>query len=176
MSLRYKYKKASRTIARLSSEDLLSVRKIANDIKTAQDDLLQKADGHFTRCVDVCKGLCCQNIQLDQIISPWDFVYILTADRTADDKIQSCLDNENRLFTADCIFLDDGKGPCLFPFNVRPEVCITTFCNSVNPVKKEIRTVKIKFIKLYLFILFTRSKAFGKAFYKFLTHTRGLLS
>lgn len=176
MSLRYKYNKASRIIERLSPEDLLSVRKIANDIKIAQDDLLQKADGNFNRCVTVCKGLCCQNIQPDEIISLWDFVYILAADRTAGDKIHSRLDKENRLFTADCIFLKNGKGPCLFPFNVRPEVCITTFCNSVNPVKKEIRMVKIKFIKLYLFILFTRSNAFGKAFYNFLTHRRSLLS
>jgi hypothetical protein len=40
-----------------------------------------------------------------------------------------CLEYENRLLASDCIFLSNGKGPCIFPPAVRPEVCITTFCN-----------------------------------------------
>ena len=159
MSLRYKFKKANRIIEKLAPADLLAARTIAAEIQKAQDALLQKADGHFNRCVSICKGLCCQNIQIDQIIGLWDFVYVLLADRSAAGLIQSCLNKENRLFTADCIFLEDGKGPCLFAFNVRPEVCITTFCTSVKPVDKEIRTVKRKFVKLYLYILFARVRA-----------------
>lgn len=171
MSLKYKYKKASRIVERLSPEDLMSVRKIVGEIQDAQDALLQKAEGNFNRCVEVCKGLCCQNIQPDQIISLWDFVFILVTDQKVGDRVKNCIEKENRLFTSDCIFLVDGKGPCLFAFNARPEVCITTFCTSVVPVKKEIRKVKSKFVKLYLFILFTRPRELGRACYRFLTHS-----
>jgi hypothetical protein len=57
-----------------------------------------------------------------------------------------------------CVFLLTGKGPCMFPPAVRPEVCITTFCTEVELVKQEIWKVKFLFMKLNLYLFFLKAK------------------
>jgi hypothetical protein len=158
MSLRYKYNRALHILDRLSPKDREKARCIARQIRQAQEELLERADGHFDRCVSLCRGLCCRNVALDAVISVWDFVYILIIDRSIGRCLEACLDRENPFFAADCVFLQNGRGPCLLPFNLRPEVCITTFCTSVKPVAKEIRTVKWKFARLTVFVVFARAR------------------
>ena len=165
MSLRYKYKQAGRIIDRLSPDDLKSARQIAAEVRNAQQNLLKQAEGNFDRCVSVCKGLCCRNVALDPIISVWDFVYILIMDRSIGAGIEACLSKEAPFFTSDCVFLENSRGPCLFPFDQRPEICITTFCTDVKPVEKEIRSVKLKFFKFYIFVTLAQAKTLLKTIF-----------
>jgi hypothetical protein len=60
------------------------------------------------------------------------------------------LDNarRERLFSADCLFLMEEKGPCLFHPSVKPERCIITFCEDTSPIRREIRSVRSAFSKL----------------------------
>ena len=60
------------------------------------------------------------------------------------------------MYSADCIFLQNGTGPCMFPEGVRPEVCVTTFCGNHRYVRKEISRLKRKFFKLDAFIRLRR--------------------
>jgi hypothetical protein len=165
MSLRYKYKQAGRIIDRLSPDDLKSARQIAVEVQKAQQNLLKQAEGNFDRCVSVCKGLCCRNVALDPIISVWDFVYILILDRSIGADIEACLSKETPFFTSDCVFLLNGRGPCLFPLDQRPEICITTFCTDVKAVEKEIQIVKLKFFKFYISMTLARVKALLKSIF-----------
>jgi hypothetical protein len=104
------------------------------------------------RCIAACQGLCCRNIQLEAIIGVWDLVYILTVAPAYRDRMAACLAKEVPLFAADCIFLANGVGPCIFPDTARAEVCLTTFCSSTDAIASEIRQVKRKFYKLGWFI------------------------
>jgi hypothetical protein len=86
-------------------------------------------------------------------------VYILTVEPALDAAVARCLRQESPIFTSDCIFLESGVGPCIFPPDVRPEVCITSFCRGDEALKKEIRRVKTCFWKLGVFV-YTRRLPF----------------
>jgi hypothetical protein len=49
-----------------------------------------------------------------------------------------CLARES-FFPSDCIFLENGTGPCLFPDSLRPERCIISFCGVEPSVRKRDR-------------------------------------
>jgi hypothetical protein len=155
MSLGYSFRKAVKTIDGLNCYDLDKLKKLCREIQTAEEELQSAGSAAFTRCYSGCAGLCCRNLAIDEIIGFSDFIYILITAGHYRKVIEDSLKNENRIFAADCIFLLNGKGPCIFPQNVRPEVCITTFCMNVSAVCKEIRKIKLLFIKLnsYVFIL-----------------------
>jgi hypothetical protein len=159
MGLNYSFKKAGKIINQLSPGDLITVEKICQEIQAAEDALNRKAEENLVKCLKKCEGLCCRNIRLDEIISLYDFIYLLTVQNSMRAKISKCLENEDLFYPADCIFLSDGKGPCIFPSNTRAAVCITTFCSNEAPIKREIRCVKRKFIKLNWFILTRKPRA-----------------
>ncbi len=160
MSLKYQFTQAQKIISRLNSQDAKSLQKICRDIQAAEIKLQEKSKDLMTRCIKQCGGICCKNVQLDLIISHWDFVFILSLKPSLVNDMLTCLEKEQPFFSSDCIFLKDGAGPCIFPDDTRPEVCIVTFCDDISPVKKEIVSVKRKFFKLTWFILLLKIRRF----------------
>ncbi|MFO8084046.1 MAG: hypothetical protein R6U27_06995 [Desulfobacterales bacterium] len=160
MSLTYQFKQAQKIINELNAEDASSLQKICREIQVAEMDLQEKSKSLMTRCIHKCGGICCKNVQLDLIISHWDFVFILALKPFLKERILKCLEMEKPFFSSDCIFLKDGAGPCIFPDDARPEVCIVTFCDDTSPLKKEIANVKRKFFKLTWFILIRKVRRF----------------
>lgn len=152
MSLAYKFRKAEKTIQRLSASERETATAIAMEIRAAQDALLTASRNLMDQCTRGCEGLCCRNAQFDEIIDVWDFVFILLVCPTASAAMAECIRDETPLFTADCVFLANRTGPCIFLPDNRPEVCIVTFCADTSAVKTQIARVKRKFVKLSLYI------------------------
>jgi len=165
MSLGYYFRKAVTTIDGLAPSDLADLYGRCREIKKAEEKLLSAGRSAFRRCYTGCEGLCCRNVAIDEIIGFTDFIYILVLAGHLREDMEICLEKENKLFASDCIFLLNGKGPCLFPPAVRPEVCITTFCTNAVPVNREVRHVKFLFLKLNLYIFFLRAKTRIKIIY-----------
>jgi hypothetical protein len=164
MGIRYKFKTAKKIICTMASQDRIALEKICREIQAAEKNLLEAAREMMTRCYTACEGICCRNIHLDEILSLWDSIYLLALAPSVHETIAKCLEADGSLFSADCIFLENGIGPCIFPSTVRPEVCITSFCTDDDPVKKEILLVKRKFLKLCLFTRLRRPRALKRAF------------
>jgi hypothetical protein len=160
MSLNYQFRQAQKIIRGLRSEDAQSLLNICREIQIAEIKLQEKSKDLMTRCIQKCGGICCKNVQSDLIISHWDFVFILTLKPFLEDAMLKCLENEQPFFSSDCIFLQNGAGPCIFPDDARPEVCIVTFCDNTSPVKKEIVSVKRKFFKLTWFVIMRKIHRF----------------
>ena len=148
MSLKYCYRKARTIVDNLPADGRRRIERIGKDIRQSERELLLAGEALMERCVGGCQGLCCRNIQPESLIHLWDFVYILSVRRDMGDRIAAHLEKEDPLFPADCIFLENGVGPCIFPPDVRPERCLTAFCFSADPIQKEIRQVKIRFHRL----------------------------
>jgi len=143
---------------RVAPYDRAIREKQCRSIRIAEEQLAAGRSA-FLRCFRGCEGLCCRNLEIDAVIGFSDFVYLLTVERQLQESISICLEHEKKVFyTGDCVFLINGKGPCIFPQTSRPEVCITTFCYDVEPVKQEIRCVKLQFMKLNFYLLFLQFK------------------
>jgi len=158
MGLRYKFKKAQEIIERSDNKDLIAIKRICEEIQRAQNKLLEEAKDLLKYCENRCRGLCCRNIYPDDIITLADFVYILTKASSLRDEISECLKKET-LFSSSCIFLQSGEGPCIFPSDLRPEMCIISFCGGDTTIRKEINMVRSKFSKLIRFILLRKPRA-----------------
>lgn len=151
MSVASEFKAAEKTIRSLNAEDRKGLKEICVQIQRAEKTLWYRARPLLERCMARCEGLCCRNINLEDILGMADFLYILTVRPDLRDQIVRCLANES-IFSADCCFLEGGIGPCLFPADARPKVCIMTFCFDDTPVKKEIRQVGAGFNRLGRFV------------------------
>ena len=159
MGLKYKFEKAQEIIERSGNKDLIAIKEISEEIQRAQNKLLEEAKDVLKYCNDRCRGLCCRNIYPDDIITLADFVYILAMESSLREEISECLKKET-LFSSSCIFLKSGEGPCIFPSDLRPEKCITSFCGGDTTIRKEINMVGSKFSKLIRFILLRKPRAF----------------
>ena len=153
MSLRYYFVKAQKTISRITPYERAIIEKQCRSIRLAEEKLQSAGRSAFLRCYSGCEGLCCRNLDLDAVIGFSDFIYLLTVEGQLKESISTCLENEKPFFTGDCVFLINGKGPCLFPPTSRPEVCITSFCVDIEPLKQEIWRVKSQFMKLNFYLL-----------------------
>ena len=151
MSLSYKFRRAERVLKQIEPGDRVGLLRVCRQIRDAQATLLASAVKQMTRCIHHCEGICCRNIELDPIISHWDLVFILTLAPHLRSRIRDCLRREDPLYRTDCVFLEKGKGPCIFPENIRPEVCVVTFCQCDRTIRREIRQVKCKFFRLAWF-------------------------
>ncbi|MCP4350634.1 MAG: hypothetical protein GY795_34635 [Desulfobacterales bacterium] len=158
MGLKYKFKKAEEIIQRSDTEELKTLIGICKEIQTAEDELITGAEEVLSQCKNNCMGLCCRNICIDDIVTLLDFVYILAVDDSMKDRIPEYLKNET-MFTSDCVFLENGKGPCIFSSNSRPEKCIITFCGDEMSIKQEIRLLVSKFNKLSRFVMLRKPRA-----------------
>jgi len=156
MSLRHSLHQASKIVRYWPSESRPLLARLCRQIQDAERKLNAAAALRLKGCLKDCQGLCCRNLQLDAVFGIPDFVYILTLAPALGATIEACLRQGDSFFTSNCLFLERGVGPCLFPPDVRPEVCITSFCGGDEALKPEIRRVKIDFWKLGLFLHFKR--------------------
>jgi hypothetical protein len=147
MEFQKKIQKAQVIIDSFSGEDRTRLLDICNEIKRAQDDLNREAKDYFNDCMQRCQGICCRNIGINDVVTLLDLIYILAINKKITARVHTCAQAET-LFPADCLFLQNGQGPCLFSANSKPERCIITFCGEVRPIRKEIRAVRSKFNKL----------------------------
>jgi hypothetical protein len=166
MSLRYKFQKAEKIRQYLDNAQTKRLDQICAEIQSAQRKLNQKALKKLNGCFKDCQGLCCRNVLPDDLITQMDALYVWEKLPSMRPRIKKCLQHES-LFTADCFFLEDGVGPCIFPADVRPEKCLITFCGDTAVIQKEIRNVRYQLNKLYRFIIIQNLKmALGLFFQK----------
>ncbi len=158
MSLRYKFKTAGRIVKGLNPEEQVKLGKICGDIQTAENHLLESAQEILEECGRKCRGLCCRNIHIDDIMTLLDCVHIMATTPAMAPLINETLVKEG-LYSADCIFLERGTGPCIFPSDSRPEKCIVSFCRDDEQVATEIRQVRKSFNRLARFIHLLRLRA-----------------
>ena len=156
MSLSYKLRKAEKILAQLTPGDRAKLMQICSEIMASQKDLLAAADTQMQRCILRCEGICCRNIEMDPIISHRDLVFILALAPELGSTAHGCVSREDPLYRTDCVFLQNGKGPCVFPQALRPEVCVTTFCENTRPIRSEIARLKRSFIRLSWFVRLSR--------------------
>jgi len=162
MSLAYKYRGARKILYQMEPPERAALKAICSEIHAAERCLLQAAAEPLRRCIEGCGGLCCKNARIDNIIGTPDFIYLLTVAPQLADRIEARLPEENPLYSADCIFLENDDGPCMFPEAARPQVCISTFCGDQRPIRREIRRLKRKFFKLDGFIRLRRALRFAR--------------
>lgn len=160
MGLTYRFKRAAKFVEDLSSEDLKKAKNICNSIHQSEKSLLVASANLMQGCAKVCGGICCKNVDLGAIIHTADFVYILIQHPNLKSELTFQLKKEDPLFSQDCVFLQNGIGPCLLPDPVKPAVCITTFCQDTSSVKRQIDKVKGAFISLDRFIFLSKFKTF----------------
>jgi hypothetical protein len=153
MGLEHSHKAARKKLDALDADECETVMALCRDIYNAQQALTQKAGPILSRCMTHCQGLCCRNIHPPDIITEWDLLYILAMAPQIESAMAACLAREG-FFSCDCIFLENGTGPCLFPDNLRPERCIISFCRVEPSVEKEIGLVMGGFSRLIRFFMF----------------------
>lgn len=147
MELYNKIIKAQRIIESLKSDEEKTVQRICHDIQRAQDALNTEARSYFNACIQTCQGICCRNINVNDVVTQLDLIYVLSMKRKMADRVIEYAGSES-LYTADCPFLEKGIGPCIFPANIKPERCIITFCGETRPIRREIKAVRSGFSKL----------------------------
>ena len=171
MSLGYKLRRAGRQLENLTPHETRDLERLLRAVYRAETDLLARAAILMDRCIGGCRGLCCRNVAIDEIIGFADLVYILGKRPDLRDRLASRLTVERPFFTVDCPFLENGQGPCILPEAVRPEVCITTFCADTGPVRREIAQVKRAFMRLNWFLgRITIRQALRRAVRRFSLH------
>ena len=158
MLLQKKFQKAVAIVGRMRPDEVSQLKKICREIQVAEERLLAASTELIQRCTQSCEGLCCRNLKSGQIIDIYDFVFILTAAPGMKAQIRKRVGHQPLDFTADCVFLENGAGPCIFPFNTRPEVCITSFCGREEQIGTEIRQVTRRFAALRRFVLFQKPR------------------
>jgi hypothetical protein len=152
MGIHYKIRTADDILARLSVKDRRRLDGICRQIRKEQECLQRAGRALFERCITGCEGLCCKNVIADELITLRDFIFILAASSVSASDLLP-LAEEEPLFTADCMFLKDGVGPCRFPDGVRPEKCVLSFCGDDQPISENIRSVHRGFVRLQRFLL-----------------------
>jgi hypothetical protein len=148
MSLGYLYSFAAATVRQWPADSRPLLNRLCRQIQNAERKLNEAAAARLQGCLRECQGLCCRNLDLEAVFGVPDFVYIRVADSMLDAAITQCLRRERPIFTSNCPFLEHGVGPCIFPPDVRPEVCITSFCRCDSTLTAAIRTVKTGYWKL----------------------------
>jgi hypothetical protein len=153
MGLKHDFKIAKKKIKALDDGEHRRLRAICGEIFRSQEALNSKAAPILANCMANCQGLCCRNINVADIITRWDLIYILALAPQLQGDMAACLANEP-FFPSDCLFLENGNGPCLFPDNLRPERCIISFCRVEPSVEREIGRVMAGFSRLIRFFMF----------------------
>ncbi|HSO18703.1 MAG TPA: hypothetical protein VLT88_04560 [Desulfosarcina sp.] len=153
MGLKYAFQSAKKRIESLDEGERATLRAICRDIHRAQVALSEKAAPLLQRCMADCQGLCCRRIHPDDIITEWDLLLILAVVPQFEAAMADCIAREP-IFAADCIFLENGAGPCLFPDNLRPERCVISFCRVEPSIQAEIGRVMGGFSRLIRFFRF----------------------
>ncbi len=156
MGIRYLFSKALKICSSLSEHERDIVANRCLQIQDCQKKLLSSAQKAMHRCINICQGLCCRNLDLDNIFSLWDFIFILTLMPEYEHDIQKCLDRSALQYPAPCPFLKDNRGPCIFPDGVRAQICAITFCSEDKELKNPVQSVNLNFYKLCWTIQYLR--------------------
>ena len=165
MGLKHELKMARKKLAALDDGERETLMNICAEIQSAQKTLTEKASPLLGQCMTRCQGLCCRNIRVADILTLWDLIYILAMQPALAARMAACLEDEG-LFPADCHFLENGTGPCLFPAFVRPERCIISFCRVEPLVETEIARVMSGFSRL---IRFFRYRPYVRFYTRFIS-------
>lgn len=152
MSLSPRFHEALRILDALTEKERLSLAGLSRNISRSEAGLTAAAVPLLHRCTTVCKGLCCRNIVPDTLIDTTDFIFALSLDGALEKVIPVHLEKENPFYGTDCVFLEAGTGPCIFPGHLRPLICITAFCGNDHGIRKEIARVKWAFFRLEWFV------------------------
>ena len=160
MALGPLFKQARETLRHLDPQDRSALDGLCDRIQEAELNFRTSAADAFEKCRTACEGICCRNVELNAVLDYPDFVYILNRMPELAERMAACLENEPALYAADCIFLENGTGPCIFPGTVMPEICITTFCSNETFAKKEMRHLKWRFFYLDCFLRTLRLRIF----------------
>jgi hypothetical protein len=156
MSLRYKFNKAEAVLQQLDTSAQADLLRLAARIRAAQRRLNLAAAPLMAACGLRCRGLCCRNIAADDLIALIDCILVWSVSpESMRLRIRRSLVHES-LTTADCLFLDKGVGPCIFPDDAKPLKCIITFCGDETPVRTEIRQLRSAFYRFYWFLVMRR--------------------
>jgi hypothetical protein len=147
MELGKKIQRAQIIIQSFDGEQRTRLLNICGQIQNAQVALNLAADTLLRDCAERCKGLCCRNICINDVITQLDLIYILSLQKEIAAQVEKCAQAET-LFSADCLFLQDGTGPCIFAADSKPERCIITFCQDTHPLRSEIKAVRSGFSRL----------------------------
>jgi hypothetical protein len=151
MGITHPFNRARAFVHAQSGPDRQHLRTLCQGIQHAQSALQVRAQPYLRQCRH-CSGLCCRRIHVESIVYRPDIIYILTMAPQMEAVIQSCLQHPHGLYAADCIFLENGVGPCLFPPTVRPLICIASFCFDTPKLGKSIQRLKRKFLTLQFWI------------------------
>ncbi len=162
MSAHYLYRKASTILSKINGQDRLPLQNACGKIRAAQKELLREADQAMTFCTEECRGLCCRNFDPDTVFSLWDFIYILVSVPEMEKEIRAHLTGFTAGFSAPCPFLSGGEGPCIFHPDVKPELCVVTFCSENRHIRNKARRVSRKFFRLCLIVQTVRTKRITK--------------
>ncbi|MCG6893440.1 MAG: hypothetical protein LJE65_07510 [Desulfobacteraceae bacterium] len=157
MSLTHKVQKADAIIQATGGDEWRRLKEICTRIRRSENQLLAEAVPMMEQCIHHCKGLCCQNIYPDEIITFADNVLVLALHPNLKPAMSAAARHES-LFTSSCVFLEGGKGPCMFPPDLRPERCLTTFCADETPIRREIQEVRRAFSHLHRFLIWRQPR------------------
>ena len=77
MSLGYKFKTAEKLIKGLDPGERTVFRRLCHDIRRAEAELLEQGQGLMTYCREGCGGLCCRNVNPDDLITQLDVTFMV---------------------------------------------------------------------------------------------------
>ncbi len=164
MALKYQLQRAVSILKQLPEEDLKHLDGLCKEIQRDEGRLNRKARPLLEACMKTCEGLCCRNVYVGNLIGLEDLIFILAGGGSTAERMARCLENEDPLFPGDCVFLEGGRGPCIFPETARPEKCIVSFCQTdTTAVHKEVARVKRDFARLGWFIRLRRLRGLARS-------------
>ena len=161
MVLAARFHKAEDILSKLDYSELLGLKKTCSQIQAAQRAILERGVSYMNHCAVVCRGLCCRNMKVMEIISLYDFILLLVMAPEFKYKIAKQVRLARVLHTADCVFLENGRGPCLFPVDLKPERCIASFCFETQLIRRDLIRLRTSFNRLIFSLRWYRWRRFG---------------
>ncbi len=156
MVLISRFRRAAAFLEGLDASQRARVDSACLRIKKAQQAILLRGAAYLEHCGRVCRGLCCRNLKVDEIVSLYDFILVLASAPLSADLIAERARAAKGLQNADCVFLKDGSGPCLFPEDLKPERCIASFCFSTGLIRRELSCLRRSFTRLVVLVWWCR--------------------
>ncbi len=156
MVLLSRYNQAAALLAGLDACRRRKLEAACRRIQKVQQEILRQGAVYLEHCGRVCKGLCCRNLNVAEIVSFYDFVLVLVSCPSLADLIAQRARAARKSHSADCVFLKDGRGPCLFPPDLKPERCVTSFCFHTGKIRRELSWLRRSFTRLVWLIWWYR--------------------
>jgi len=97
---------------------------------------------------------------VDEIVSFYDFILVLLLAPSLADLLARRVEAVQGLHNADCVFLKDGRGPCIFPEDLKPERCVASFCFGTSRIRRDLSRLRRSFTRLVLWVWWYRLLGF----------------